>query len=118
MRWWKGTLSSYSGTREHWPDCDAAYCSELPSSSGTRWQPDLVEEALVVQGLSLGPDIGLAQSNLLTDVTLPIACELGLLVPVRILGLKPPLTLPLSSSLFPAKTSLMVVTRRCEAHAS
>ena len=68
----------------------------------------LVEETLVVQGLSLGPHIGLAQRNLLTDVTLAVARELGLLVPVRVLGLEPPLALPLSPSLFPARAWLMV----------
>ena len=66
----------------------------------------LVEEALIVESLSLGPDIGLAQRNLLTDVTLAVAGELGLFVPMSILGLKPPLTLPFSPPLFPAGPTL------------
>ena len=68
----------------------------------------LVEEALVVESLSLRPHIGLAQRNLLTDVTLAIAGELGLFVPMSILGLKPPLTFPFSPPLFPAGPILWV----------
>ena len=78
----------------------------LQNVDGENKEAHLVEEALVIESLSLGPHIGLTQCNLLTDVTLTVTGELGLFVPMSILGLEPPLTLPFSPPLFPAGPTL------------
>ncbi len=67
----------------------------------------LVEEALVVEGLPGGSHVGLAQRDLLAYVTLAVARQLALLVPVRVLGFKAPLALALSPPLLPAAMALL-----------
>ena len=64
----------------------------------------LVEEALVVEGLPGGAHVGLPKRDLLADVALAVARQLALLVPVRVLGLQPPLALALPPPLFSARS--------------
>lgn len=78
-----------------------------------RWS-HLVEESLIVHGLAAGAHVGLAERDLLADVTLAVARQLGFLHAVRVAGVQPPLALAFPPPLLPARsTNTQRASRGC-----